>query len=160
MAIRYWQPFQEMDYLRRQIDDLFSDVTNTNPVDTAWTPALRLVDSGNDYVLTMQLAGVDADSVDIQATREQIAIAGERKAPELAEGQRLLHDDVRYGRFRRVINLPDPIQNELVQASFDRGILTLTLPKIVEAQNKVVKINLGQLNGSEAPAIEAESSES
>lgn len=160
MAIRYWQPFQEMDYLRRQIDDLFSEVTNTaTAIEAAWTPALRLVDQGNEYLLTVQLPGVEVESVDVQATREAIAIAGERKAPELAEGQRLLHDDVRYGRFRRTINLPDAIQNDAVQASFDHGVLTLTLPKVVEARNKVVKINLGELSGQQPRAIEAEAAE-
>lgn len=161
MAIRYWQPFQEMDYLRRQIDDLFSEVTQATPaVDVAWTPALRLVDRGNDYLLAVQLPGVDVDTVDVQATREAVAISGERKAAEIGEDQRLLHDDVRYGRFRRTINLPDAIQNEAVEASFDHGVLTLTLPKVAEAQHKVVKINLGELKGAQPKAIEAETTES
>ncbi|HEY9880366.1 MAG TPA: Hsp20/alpha crystallin family protein [Leptolyngbyaceae cyanobacterium] len=154
MIVRYWQPFHEMDALRRQIDDLFGDFTDMpTAVRTTWTPAIRLVDQGDDYVLHVQLAGVKAEDLDIQVTREAVVITGERKAADVAEGQRLLFDDLRYGSFRRVVTLPEAIRNGNVQAAFTDGLLTLTLPKVVEARNKVVKINLGELKGNESPAI-------
>lgn len=153
MIVRYWQPFREMDVLRRQIDDLFGDLTDmTTAVKTTWTPAIRLVDQGDEYVLQVQLLGVNAEDLDIQVTREAVVITGERKAADVSEGQRLLFDDLRYGSFRRVVTLPEAIQNANVQADFANGMLTLTLPKVVEVRNKVVKINLG-LKETETPTI-------
>ncbi|NER85340.1 MAG: Hsp20/alpha crystallin family protein [Leptolyngbya sp. SIO1D8] len=145
MIVRYWHPFQEVDTLRRQLDKVFDDVNHvleTNVI--TWTPAVRLIETEDDYRLTVQLAGMDPDAIDVQVTREAVVIAGDRKQPEVAEGDRVLYSDIRYGTFRRVVNLPEAVQNDAVVADFNNGLLTLTLPKVEEVRNKVVKINLGQ----------------
>jgi len=152
MIVRYWHPFQEVESLRRQLDSVFNEVSNViETAPTAWTPAIRLVENGDRYVLTIQLAGINPDVIDIQATRESLVISGERQQPEVLEGDRVLHDDIRYGSFRRVVNLPEAIQNDAVEANFEHGFLTLTLPKIEEVRNKVVKISL---NGGNETATE------
>ena len=159
MIVRYWHPFQEVDTLRRQLDSVFNEVSNVmETAPTAWTPAIRLVENGDRYVLTVQLSGLNPDTIDIQATRESLVISGERQQPEVGESDRVLHDDIRYGTFRRVVNLPEAIQNEAIEANFEHGFLTLTLPKVEEVRNKVVKINLnGQTENvpQELPEAEA-----
>ena len=143
MIVRYWHPFQEVETLRHQLDNVFNEVSNAieaKPV--TWSPAFRLVENGDRYVLTVQLAGIDPDAIDIQATQENIVITGERLQAEVPEGDRLLYDNVNYGAFRRVVNLPEAIQNDAVEANFEHGFLTLTLPKVEEVRNKVVKISL------------------
>lgn len=154
MMVRYWSPFQEMETLRRQLDQVFDEVTNVaDSAPARWVPAMRLVEAGDTYVLTVQLPGVNADDVDVQVTRETIEIKGDRKAPAKAEGTRALYDNIRYGTFHRVVNLPEAVQNNAVTADFNQGLLTLTLPKVEDVRNKVVKINLGQINGTAQPAI-------
>ncbi|MEO1094032.1 MAG: Hsp20/alpha crystallin family protein [Cyanobacteria bacterium J06638_28] len=154
MMVRYWSPFQEMETLRRQLDQVFDEVTNVaDSAPTRWVPAMRLIEAGDTYVLTVQLPGVNAEDVDVQVTRETVEIKGDRKATENAEGTRTLYDNIRYGTFHRVVNLPEAVQNDSVTADFHQGLLTLTLPKVEEARNQVVKINLGQVNGTEQPAI-------
>jgi len=156
MIVRYWHPFQEVETLRRQLDRVFDEVTNTADVTPVhWTPAVRLVEAGDNYVLTAQLAGVTADNLDIQVTRDAIAIAGDRPQPETDDTVNVLHDDVRYGSFRRVVTLPEAIRNDAVEANFTDGVLTLTLPKVEEVRNKVVKVSLGQPNA--IPNLDAES---
>ncbi|WP_008315300.1 Hsp20/alpha crystallin family protein [Leptolyngbya sp. PCC 6406] len=143
MIVRYWQPFQEVETLRRQLDQVFEDITNVvDPSTTTWTPAIRLVESGDTYRLTVQLAGVNADDLDVQVTRESVLLSGKRQAPEIAERDRILYENIHYGAFQRVVNLPNAVQNEAVTAEFNQGLLTLTLPKVEAARNKVVKINL------------------
>ncbi|MDB9528847.1 Hsp20/alpha crystallin family protein [Oscillatoria sp. CS-180] len=145
MIVRYWHPFQEVETLRRQLDSVFNEVGSAiERAPFAWTPAVRLTEDSDRYQLTVQLSGIESDAIDVQATREAIVISGERKRSDVAEGERILHDDMNYGEFRRVINLPKPIQNDAVEANFDNGLLTLTLPKVEDVRNKVVKVNLGQ----------------
>ncbi|RZM82458.1 Hsp20/alpha crystallin family protein [Leptolyngbya iicbica] len=158
MIVRYWHPFQEVETLRRQLDSVFNEVSNAMDSPAAWTPAIRLVENEDQYVLTVQLSGIIPDSIDIQATRESIVISGERQQPEVPEGDRVLHDDIHYGNFRRVVNLPEAIQNDAVSANFEHGFLTLTLPKVEEVRNKVVKVSLkGQTaeNPQELPEADA-----
>lgn len=151
---RYLDPITEINAIRRQINDAFGDLTSEALTKADWAPAIRLVDRGNDFVLTVHLVGVTAADLDVQVTADSVSIGGVRQAPEAPaeEGAQVLYDDTRYGSFQRLVNLPDAVQNDSVEASFTDGVLTLTLPKVVEARNKVVKISLG---GTEAPAIEA-----
>lgn len=147
MIVRYWNPVREADMMRRQLDRVFNELTDfSGALKTVWTPAANLVDQGNNYILKLQLPGLTADEINIQVAREAVIISGERKAATPEQQQTVLYSDFRYGPFRRVIALPDPIQNSQVEADFDNGVLILTLPKVEEAQNKVFKINLGELN--------------
>jgi HSP20 family protein len=155
---RYLDPFTEMNAIRRQINDIFGDFAPETMAQTDWAPAVRLVDQGDAYVLMVYLAGVNGADVDVQVTADTVSIAGQRVAADLAEEAKVLYDDARYGRFHRVINLPDAVQNSEAKADFNQGVLVLTLPKVVEARNKVVKISLG--DKAEAPAIAAEDPES
>lgn len=156
MIVRhYLDPFTEINAIRRQINDVFGELAGNTPK-ADWTPALRVVDQGNEFVLKVTLAGVNADDLDIQVSNDAVVISGERKAESTPDDGKLLYEDVRYGHFHRQVNLPDAIQNNNVEANFDNGILTLTLPKVVEAQNKVVKINLGELKDTESRPLEAD----
>ena len=56
------------------------------------------------------------------------------------------HSEFHYGKFKRTISLPVPVQNDKVEAEYKNGILTLTLPKVEEVVNRVVKVNLGEEN--------------
>ena len=83
---------------------------------------------------------MEATDVDIQVSRRAVAIAGSLDATPTEE--RVLYDDQRYGSFRRVVYLPEAIQNQAVEADFSAGILTLQLPKAVKPSEKVVKVAL------------------
>ena len=156
MIVRYWHPFQEVETLRQQLDSVFNEVSNAiETAPSAWTPAVRLVENGDRYVLTVQLSGIAPAAIDIEATREAVTISGERQATEVAEGDRVLHDDIHYGTFRRVVNVPEAIQNEAIVAQFEHGFLTLTLPKVEDVRHKVVKVSLTeqrQQSAEERPA--------
>ena len=118
-------------------------------------PALELVDAGDNFVLKAQLPGMDPKDIDVQVTREAISISGERRYKNTDEKSGYVRSEFRYGKFHRVLPLPAHIQNDSVQADYKDGILTLTLPKVTEARNKVVKINLAQIAESSAnPALE------
>ncbi|MEO1446480.1 MAG: Hsp20/alpha crystallin family protein [Cyanobacteria bacterium J06635_11] len=100
----------------------------------------------------MQLPGVNPDNIDIQASREVVAIAGSRTAPTLPEGETVRRNEFRYGSFRRVVSLPVAIDHQAVTADYEAGILVLTLPKAEDERNKVVKVSIA--GASEKPAIE------
>ncbi|MEI2577616.1 Hsp20/alpha crystallin family protein [Scytonema sp. PRP1] len=148
MMIRYWQPFRELENLRRQMDQVFDELTaqTSDAPSAAWAPAVELIDAGDNLILKAQLPGVAAKDVDVQVTRDAISLSGERQRQHNDSNH--LHSEFRYGQFQRIINLPVAVQNDNVQADYRDGILTLTLPKVEEVRNRVVKINLGELSPS------------
>ncbi|KPQ37389.1 MAG: HSP20 family protein [Phormidesmis priestleyi Ana] len=139
---RYWQPLQEFNTVKQQLDQLFDDFAGVETAPTTWTPAVTLVESEEALMLHVQLPGVDADAIDIQAGREVVAISGDRTAPELSEGAKLRRNEFRYGAFRRVVSLPVAIDPKAVTADYEAGILVLMLPKAEDERNKVVKVSV------------------
>jgi HSP20 family protein len=156
MLMRSWQPFAEIETIRQQLDKAFDQLAATRDNSEAtWMPAVEFVDAGDNFVLKAQLPGIDPKDVDIQVTREAISISGERRYENTDEKSGYVRSEFRYGKFHRVLTLPAHIQNDSVQAEYKDGILMLTLPKVTEARNKVVKINLAQIAGTPTnPALE------
>lgn len=146
MSLIHWQPWQEIETLSRQIDQLFDGLapasSDATAVTKTWTPAIELKATDTAFVLRAELPGIDAKDLDIQATREGVSIAGEYRSETKNENGKFFQSEFRYGSFRRVIPLPIAIQNDQVKAVFTDGILTLTLPKMVSDRLKVVKVNL------------------
>ena len=149
MAIVRWQPWQEIDVLRRQFDDLFDELvpvsratfkTNGHP----WAPAIELKSNDDAIVLRAELPGINAEDLDVQVTREAVSISGEYKSETKTEDKehQIHRSEFRYGNFHRVIPLPISVQNDQVKAEFKDGILTLTLPRVEAEKPKVVKVNL------------------
>jgi HSP20 family protein len=156
MLMRPKLPFREIETLRQQLDKVFDQRAATRDnSETAWMPALELADAGDNFVLKAQLPGIDAKDIEVQVTREAISISGERRYENTDEKSGYVRSEFRYGKFHRVLPLPAHIQNDSVQAEYKDGILTLTLPKVTEARNKVVKINLAEIAETPAnPALE------
>lgn len=149
MAIVRWQPWQEFDVLRRQFDDLFDELVpvsrgtfKTNG--PTWAPAIELKSTDEAIVLRAELPGIRAEDLDVQVTREAVAISGEYKSETKTEDKehQIHRSEFRYGSFHRVIPLPIAVQNDQVKAEFKDGILTLTLPRVEAEKPKVVKVNL------------------
>lgn len=145
MMIRYFQPIRELENLRRQMDLVFDELsaqtTQTTETSATWSPAIELIDAGDSLILKAQIPGIAAQNLDVQVTSDTVAILGDRQRPDA----NYLHSEFRYGKFQRVVNLPVAVQNDKVQANFQDGLLTLTLPKVEAVRNRVVKINLGEV---------------
>ncbi len=152
MIVRhYWQPFQELNTVKQQLDQLFDDFAKSETSPTTWTPAVKIAESESALTLSVQIPGVKADDIDIQASREVVAISGHRMVNDLAEGTQLRRNEFRYGAFRRVVSLPVAIDPKQVTADYEAGILVLTLPKAEDERNKVVKVSIA--GAAEKPAI-------
>ncbi|WP_026734649.1 Hsp20/alpha crystallin family protein [Fischerella sp. PCC 9605] len=143
MALVRWQPFQEMESIRRQMDRMFDELAGFNrEYTTTWAPAIELENTNDQLILRAEIPGIEGKDLDIQVAREAVSIAGETRQERKTEERGYLRSEFRYGKFQRTIPLPVPINNDQVKADFKNGVLTLTLPKVEEAKKKVVKINL------------------
>jgi HSP20 family protein len=145
MALIRWQPFQEIEYLQRDMNRLFDRLVTTDEESrrTAFVPAAELKETSDAIHLRLEIPGMDASDLDIQVTADAVSISGERKEETKTEDKGISRTEFRYGRFQRVIPLPGRIQNTNVEADYKDGILNLTLPKAEEEKNKVVKVNIG-----------------
>jgi len=160
-TLNRWQPRREFDIVRRQLDQLFDEISHINfdsalvkprELGAAWMPAIELNDVGAALVLRAEVPGVDAEHLDVQVSRDAVAIQGEYRSEQKTDEQGRFRSEFRYGNFRRVIPLRVPVQNDQVQAELKDGILTLTLPKVAP-EKAVVKLNLATSEPN--PTLEA-----
>lgn len=147
MVLVRWQPSREIGTLQRQINHLFDSMISTGEGSVnrgmALIPAAELKETPDAVHLKLEVPGLEAKDIDVQVTKDAVAISGDRKSETKTEENGVTRSEFRYGSFRRVIPLPAEIQNDKVEAEFKNGVLTLNLPKAESEKNRVVKVNLG-----------------
>ena len=146
MTLVRYSPLNTIDALHRQINRLFEDDSVLNwkeANDLLFVPSAEIKETDEAIHLKLELPGMDAKDLDVQVTRDEVSISGERKEESTTEEKGYTRSEFRYGKFKRVIPLPRKVQNDAVEAEYKDGILRLVLPKAEEEKNKVIKVNLG-----------------
>lgn len=148
MALIRWEPFREVDTLQKEMNRLFDTLSptqlgNGEKLGVSFVPAAEMTETADAIHLKLEVPGMEAKDINIEATADSVSISGDRKSETKTEENGVTRTEFRYGSFRRVIPLATRIQNTNVTAEYKDGILTLALPKAEEEKNKVVKVNLG-----------------
>ena len=152
MAILRWAPFDAVtenmdDLVRRTFGDFGSSLLANRA--TEWSPALDAFVEGEQLHVRLELPGVDVDNdVEIEVENGVLRVSGERRQEQKSEENGWFRTERRYGRFDRRIGLPEGIDAEGVHATYDKGILDITIPLPAKQKTKV-KVAVGnekQLN--------------
>ena len=152
MTLSQWQPGQELSRIRKQMNRLFeellavgdSDWMGLHGLGGRWTPAVELEETEGELVLKAEMPGIEAQELEVEVGEEQVTISGEHQEEKRSEdkNKNYFHSEFHYGKFERVIPLPMPIKTEGIKSEFKQGILTLTMAKVEDVGQKVVKVNL------------------
>ncbi len=143
MTIAGWP---EIDGIRRQLEQVFTELTHDTPVRI---PAIELSHTAETIVLTAELPGIASDDLDIEVTRDRVSLKGtDHSSPN--ESAQVYHSERRMGNFQRVISLPIAVDNQNATATFEYGVLTLTLPKLKVVAPSSVKVTIA---GNHDPAV-------
>ena len=138
--------------LHREVNRLFDDVFRGFGVPAlagfdrglAW-PHVELGESDKEIRVTAELPGLDEKDVDISVEEGVLTIRGEKKSE--AEDKDRGYSERSYGRFERRISLPRGIERDKASATFNNGVLTVTLPRSEVANENVRRI---PINGEAA----------
>jgi len=107
-----------------------------------WVPAVEVRQSGNNLVIHADLPGVTENDVKVEATDEGLAIHGERRREHMSEEGGWRHSERVYGRFYRMIPLPESARIEETKANFRNGVLEVVVP-VPELERKHRQIPVG-----------------
>ena len=145
MTMQRWGPFKEMVTLRNAMDRLFED-SFVRPAawwvegDARGALALDMYQTANEVVVKASLPGFKPEEVDISITGDTLSVKAEHKEEsESREGEYFIRER-RYGALSRVVSIPVNVKSDKAEASFENGVLTLTLPKAEEAKPKQIKV--------------------
>src|SRR5687767_8593886 len=106
-----------------------------------------------DFVVHFDLPGVDPSSIDLTVEKNVLTVAAERSWTR-AEGDQVLVAERPQGRFSRQLFLGERLDHDRVEARYDHGVLTLTVPVAEAAKPKKVEVTLGD-TGGDTKAIDA-----
>ena len=108
----------------------------------AWMPAVDIRETADSYLVYADLPGLTKEHLSITMENNVLTISGERRFERDAENSDSYHRVERsYGSFSRSFTLPSRVKNDEVQASFQDGVLTVTIPKLEEARPRQIAIN-------------------
>ncbi|MGI6128509.1 MAG: Hsp20/alpha crystallin family protein [bacterium] len=145
MALIRWDPFSELEPFREDFSRLFDRYSNLFGM-RSWQPALDLVENNNDFVLKVEVPGMEPEDVDITVTDNSVVISGSMSQEEEKKNEGgYLRSERRYGKFMRNIALPAEIVPDKTKATFKNGLLTITLPKADPGRTNGVKIKIDHL---------------
>jgi HSP20 family protein len=150
-----WRPFEA---LRKEVDRLFEDFGG----DDLWrrpfrslagfernlaqklvaNPAVDVMETEKAYEITAELPGMDEKNIEVNLVNGGLTIKGEKKEEKEEKQKDYYLSERRYGSFERYFGLPDGVDADKIDASFKNGVLKVTLPKTVEAQQPAKKIDV------------------
>jgi HSP20 family protein len=149
-----WRPF---DALRQEVDRLFDDFYGNDwlrpfraparPSAMArsfeWSaPAVDIIEREKAFEITAELPGLDEKSIEVVLRNGNIAIKGEKRDEKEEKSGDYYLRERQFGSFERSFALPDGVAADKIEARFNKGVLTVTLPKTAEAQKPEQKITV------------------
>ena len=140
-----WPALDRWSNLRDELNSLFevpfsSTFGRPGQLFTGWSPALDLYENGDDLVAVVELPGMRKEDIDISLHDGTLTVSGERKH-ESTNGEKTQRSERYVGTFRRSISLPTRVDAGKVKATYEDGILKVTLPKAEEAKPKQIRVS-------------------
>ena len=135
---RAWGPFAELRSLQRDMNRLLDGYDGGTAMSRF--PALNVWGNEENVVVTAELPGMDVADLDINVVNNQLTIQGERKEEKPAEDAVCHRCERGAGTFVRTVRLPFTVEGDKVSAKYDKGVLTVTLPRSEATKPKRIEI--------------------
>jgi HSP20 family protein len=150
MSIVKWNPARELLNVEREINKLFNsfggrfsltDASGDEEYENAiWAPLTDISEDKDNYVLRLDLPGVNKEDVKISFSDGQLNISGERKQEKESKELKFHRVERVYGKYYRTFTLPGAIKEDKIDAEFKNGQLVITVPKADEVKPKEIPI--------------------
>jgi HSP20 family protein len=131
--------------MQREINRVFGDFFRSDDDQlraTSWSPAVDISENDDNFIVNMELPGVPKDNLKIKIELNVLTVSGEKKQ-EREDKQTNAHRIERsYGTFSRSFTLPSNVKNDKIDALYQNGILTITVPKAEEAKPKAIEVKV------------------
>ncbi|GIV04241.1 MAG: molecular chaperone [Candidatus Binatia bacterium] len=148
-----WDPWQEMEALRREIDRAFESAGLRFPSllrSGLWPgrgergyPPVNVYEDKDAFYIEVLAPGVDPNSVTITALRNSVTISGEKPRAVTGKTEAIHREERSSGKFSRRIELPVEVDEGKAKAEYRNGVLLVTLPKAEQAKPKAIAVQVG-----------------
>jgi HSP20 family protein len=142
-----WDPFREFVTIQDRMNRLFRDSYGPEGKDeslttTAFAPPVDVYEDEHNITLKIEVPGIDEKDIDVRIENNTLTVHGERKFEKEEKEENYRRVERQYGSFTRTFSLPNTVNQESVQADYDKGVLKVKLAKKAEAKPKQIKVNV------------------
>jgi HSP20 family protein len=147
-----WDPFREFVTIQDRMNRLFRDSYGTEGregvgaealTNTSFAPPVDVYEDEHNVTLKIEVPGIDEKDIDVRIENNTLTVHGERKFEKEEKEENYRRVERQYGSFTRTFTLPNTVEQDSVQANYDKGVLNITLAKKAEAKPKQIKVNVG-----------------
>jgi HSP20 family protein len=139
-----WEPFRDLmamqDRMTRLFDETLSRIWKEEAPRGAWSPAVDILERGNELVLKVELPELSQNEIDIKVEENTLIIQGERKFVKEIPDENYIQIERHYGTFHRSFAIPNLIDQEQIRAAYKDGVLRIFLPKRKETHPKQILV--------------------
>ena len=132
--------WEEMERFQKEMNRLMRVSRGSRVHRAPSFPAINVWASDEGQLITAEIPGVDPEALEISVTGEILTLSGERVRDEIGEDVRYHRRERGYGRFKRSIQLPFPVDVDNIEATFKNGVLNITLPRAEEGKPRKIDV--------------------
>ncbi|HLS47164.1 MAG TPA: Hsp20/alpha crystallin family protein [Gemmatimonadales bacterium] len=135
--------FYGLRQLNRLLDDAFSGwpLQEQGTIMSSWLPPCDVVEDSNGVRIVMEIPGVEPDDVRLSLENNLLTIRGEKRQQQEGKDGKVHRYERSYGTFERTFSLPNTVETDKVEADFENGILTVTMPKSERVRPREIPLN-------------------
>ena len=133
--------YRETERLRRDMNELFELLDRGPRLSAATTyPAMNVWTNPDGAIVTAELPGIDPEDLEISVQGDTLTLRGSRSADALGEGEAYHRRERGCGQFQRAFQLPFAVDSGKVEASYEQGVLSITLPRAESDKPKKIQV--------------------
>ncbi len=147
MALVKYNPLRELKSMQDQMNRLLNlswnhDLPNEDIKEGLWQPPVDIYETVDSIVIKAELPDVDQKDIEVRIEDGTLILRGERKHEDEVKKENYHRIERYFGSFQRSFSLPTTVDQEQVEASCDKGVLTITLPKREESKPKHITVQV------------------
>ena len=131
-----WDLFRDL----RSAEDEFDRIAGRAFSRDTWVPALDVRESEDRFDVTVDLPGLGPDDVNVTFEDGMLSITGKREFSKDDQGETWHRIERSFGTFARSMRLPQTADTERIEATFDKGVLTVSVPKTEQAKPRTIEV--------------------
>ena len=131
-----WDPFRDVKAAEDEFDRLVGRAYSRN----AWVPPLDVRELDDRFEVKMDLPGIDPGEVSVTFEDGTLAVSGTREFTNEQKDETWHRIERSFGTFARTLRLPRTVDAENIDASFDKGVLSVSVPKAAQAKPRTIEV--------------------
>jgi len=146
LLARYKNPLEIQRKYRNEFDKLFDGFFRESDIFPgqlySLSPKADIEENDNEYIISLELPGVDKKDIKLNVDNNLLIIKGEKKQSKEVKEENYLCSERNYGSFQRTFEFPGLIKPDKIEAEFKDGILRISAPKSEEIKKKEIEIKV------------------